>query len=311
MVSAPSVSPATATDTSAGSLVNYTISDLDDSMAYRVTLVVGANVTADGASGVFVDGDGNGAADAGASENVALITKVNGQSIDGVKTYPAGSDDPANPSGIFPSGGQITVEVLAVADGTIYPVAYENGGATTFLEIGSDGAPIENYAVGGALNVSGASGQPRFAQQTEQTAGVGTSTEYTIVGVSADQAYRVTLVVADNVTVDGDRGTFVDNDENGAADAGASETIALITQVNGDDIEAAKTFPAGTDDPQNPSGIVPKDGKITVTVTGVAAGKVFPVAYVNGGNSTFLEIGSDGRPVAGENYAVGGAFTVE
>ena len=47
----------------------------------------------------------------------------------------------------------------------------------------------------------------------------------TVGGLVDTQAYRVTLVVADNVTVDGISGAFVDGDMNGAADAGASEAI--------------------------------------------------------------------------------------
>ncbi len=309
IAAAPLVSPATAQSVAAGGAMTYTISDLDDTQAYRVTLVVGANVTADGANGTFVDGDNNGAADAGASENIALITMVNGSAIPGVKTYPAGGDDPSNPSGIFPVGGEITVELTGVADGTVYPVAYENGGTTTFLEIDEAGGPIENYGVGGALTVTGNSGTPVISPATPSTMAVNETNEFSITGLNDTQAYRVTLVVANNMTASGNRATFIDGDANGAADAGASENIAHITSVNGVAISGVKTYPAGDDDPANPSGINPSGGKITLEITGIGAGQVYPVAYVNGGTTTFLEVGSDGAPT--EIYSVGGSITVQ
>ncbi len=46
---------------------------LDEGTAYRVTLVIAANLTTSGdGTGTFIDGDANGAADAGASEGVAV-----------------------------------------------------------------------------------------------------------------------------------------------------------------------------------------------------------------------------------------------
>ena len=75
-------------------------------------------------------------------------------SYDGSKTVPGGDDDPADPSGVFPVDGEITVEVAAVGAGTAWVVAYENGGASTFLEIDEDGEPIEPHGVGGALTVT-------------------------------------------------------------------------------------------------------------------------------------------------------------
>ena len=133
--------------------VDYTISGLVDTQAYRITLVVDGNITAAGGVGTFVDGDMNGAADAGASENIALITTVNGNDQTGAKTVPAGSDDPAAPTGIFPTNGEITLTVTGVAAGTVYPVIYHNGGASTFLEIDGSGAPTEIHVVAGAVTV--------------------------------------------------------------------------------------------------------------------------------------------------------------
>jgi hypothetical protein len=138
----------------AGGGLALSIGGLDDATAYRVTLVIAANLTTSGdGTGTFIDGDANGAADAGASEGVALIDSVNGAAITAAKTYPGGEDDPANPSGIFPSGGAITINVSGVAAGTVYPVVYVNGGSSTFLEI-SGGVPSEVYAVGPAITVN-------------------------------------------------------------------------------------------------------------------------------------------------------------
>ena len=48
----------------------------------------------------------------------------------------------------------ITLSVTGVAEGTVYPVVYENGGASTFLEIDSAGAPTETYYIASATTVS-------------------------------------------------------------------------------------------------------------------------------------------------------------
>lgn len=144
---------------------------------------------------------------------------------------------------------------------------------------------------------------------TTQTIAAAGTVDVVITAPSDTQAYRITLVVADNVTVAGEAGTFIDMDMNDAADAGASEAIALITKVNGVDQAGAKTVPGGMDDPMSPSGVFAKDGKITLTITGVAAGTVYPVIYHNGGSSTFLEIDGSGKPV--ETYIIAGGITVQ
>ncbi|MBK9648770.1 MAG: hypothetical protein IPO67_27070 [Deltaproteobacteria bacterium] len=147
--------PSADTSLAAGGGLDLSIGGLDEATAYRVTLVIAANLTTSGdGTGTFIDGDANGAADAGASEAVALIASVNGAAITAAKTYPSGEDDPANPSGIFPvTGGVITVNLSGVAAGTVYPVIYVNGGASTFLEI-TGGVPSEVYAVGPAITVN-------------------------------------------------------------------------------------------------------------------------------------------------------------
>lgn len=300
----------TTTTISAAQSVDYQISGLADDQAYRITLVVDANVLVSGDAGTFVDDDSNGAADAGPSENVALITMVNGAPVSdgGAKTVPSGSDDPAAPTGVFPTNGTITLSVTGVGAGTVYPVAYENGGASTFLEINATGTPIEPHAVGGAVSVS--SSALAATPGDEQTVASGETVDYSVSGLDSDQAYRITLVVADNVTAEGGMGTFIDEDQNGAADAGASETVALITMVNGMEVAdgGAKTVPAGTDDPADPSGIFPSGETINVTVTAVGSGSVYPVLYENGGASTFLEIGDDGVPL--ETHIIAGPTTV-
>jgi hypothetical protein len=150
---APVASPDTTTTIATAGTVDYTFTGLSDMQAYRITLVVDGNITVNGDQGTFVDNDNNGAADAGASEATALITSVNGTSQAGAKTVPGGGDDPAAPSGVFPSGGEITITVTGVAAGTVYPVLYHNGGSSTFLEIDSNGAPIETHLVAGGVTV--------------------------------------------------------------------------------------------------------------------------------------------------------------
>jgi len=149
----PVADPADDTTIVTGETQSYSFSGLDSEQAYRITLVVDANVNVTDGAGTFVDNDMNGAADAGTSENVALITSVNGQGQPGAKTVPAGTDDPANPSGIFPSAsGEITIEVTGVGAGKVYPVLYVNGGDSTFLEVDA-GTPTELHLVGGGLTV--------------------------------------------------------------------------------------------------------------------------------------------------------------
>ena len=199
-----------------------------------------------------------------------------------------------------------------VASGKVYPVIYHNGGQSTFLEIGSDGKPTETYAVGGSVEVTGSAKETFVVEPaTDSSIAADGTVELTVSGLTDKQAYRITLVVDGNVTVSGNMGTFVDNDSNGAADAGASEKIALITKVNGNDVDSggAKTVPGGADDPSSPSGVFPSGGKITLTIKGVAAGKVYPVIYHNGGSSTFLEVGTDGKPI--ETYFVANAIEVK
>ncbi len=311
IVSTPAMAPLTPTDIAYGERATYTISGLDDRQAYRITLVDGGYVTAPGdGTGTFQDGDANGAADPGASELVALIVGVNDSNyVPGAKTTPSTSDNPANPTGLYPVNGQFTLELEGVGGGTVYPVAYHNGGASTFLEIDAAGAPVEPYAVGGALRVEGP--PPEIAPAGPTTLAVDDYVDVTVSGLDDAQAYRVTLVVGDNVTAGPEQsGVFLDLDANGYADAGLSEEIALITQVNGaDEAVPAKTVPVATDDPANPSGVYPAAGILTVRVTGVGPGTVRPVAYPNGGVTTFLEVSPDGTPT--EPHTVGGALTVE
>ncbi|MEZ4319946.1 MAG: hypothetical protein R3F61_20715 [Myxococcota bacterium] len=312
IVSNPVAAPLTPTTIQIDGTTTYTVTGLDDRQAYRITLVHGDYVTAAGdGTGVFQDGDANGAADPGPSEEVALITDINGTSyVPGFKTVPSTGDDPANPTGFFPTAGQIAITLTGVGNGKIYPVVYHNGGASTFLEVDGTGMPSETYVVGGSLTVEG--GEPLgpvIAPDGPQSVAVDGYYDYTISGLDDAQAFRITLVHGDNLTTGPDQtGTFIDEDANGAADAGPSELVAMITQVNGAEVTPAKTVPAGTDDPAAPSGVFPVGGEITVRLTGIGEGTVYPVAYYNGGLSTFLEIDTAGSPI--ETYAVGGSFSV-
>lgn len=309
--STPVAGPVTPEALAAGETSVFRVTGLDDAVAWRITLVLSDLVTtAEDGAATFRDDDGNGAADPGASEFVARIVRVGEQRfVPGQKTVPSVNDDPADPSGIYPVDGVLEVEIEGVGTGAIRPVAYHNGGASTFLEVDGAGAPTETHVVGDPITVDGP--PPTVAPNSPRTVAPGESLDVTLTDVSDLVAYRVTLVVADNVTPGPDQtGTFVDLDANGYADAGPSETVALISQVNGEDLPSpGKTVPAPEDDPANPTGVYPTGGVLTVRVTGVAAGTVVPVAYVNGGATTFLELDPSGTPT--EAYAVGAPITVD
>ena len=332
--------------------VTFTATDLDPETNYRVTLVVADNITIDGEDATFADADdstpdteeddglGNGQADAGASEEIALITAVNGEALETpAKTTPATDDDPAEPTAHQPDeDGTLTVTVDGVEDsngGTVYAVVYVNGGESTFLEVDEDGAPTEAYGVSGAFTLDPVVGDLDVADPDPVTVNVdsvtGTDAEgdertYTVTGLDDDTAYRITLVPGDNITfTEGDdEATFAeavgeDEEPNGLADSAGAESVASIVEVNGEAVaeeQQGRTVPAGDDDPADPSGIFPVDGVITFTIDGVDSailptpnpgGTIRPVVYVNGGESTFLEIDEDGAPT--EVYGVGGAFT--
>lgn len=295
---------------------NFDVSGVLADAAYRVTLVDSANLTVnDDGTGVFVDG-GEGTANAGPSDAVAGIFHIHYNPLpDPVKTFPGAFDDPAEPAGIFPLEGDTTIGfgVTGVGAGTVYPVFYTNAGASTFLEIDATGVPTEPYVIGPAITIN----EPvvvtpppmAFDPATPQTVAVDGTYDYTITGLDDAYYYRITLVVGDNVTATAGEGVFIDGGA-GTADAGNSQDYALITSVAGSPVDpGAKTVPAGDDDPANPTGIQPTNGSISLTITGVADGTVYPVAYRNGGASTFLEI--DGAGVPTEDYVVGGSFTVE
>ncbi len=313
--SMPMATPLTPTTVPEDGIAVWTVTGLDDRQAYRITLVHGDNITAAGdGTATFVDADVNGAADAGPSETVGLITEINGSGyVPGFKTVPSTEDDPGNPTGVYPEGGQFVITVEAQGEaGSIYPVIYHNGGESTFLEVDATGIPVETYTVGGSMVVEAPPPplEPAIAPTDPQTVPIDDYYDYTINNLDDTQAWRITLVHGDNITAGPDQtGTFVDDDANGAADAGPSETVAMITQVNGSDVPGAKTVPDPADDPTAPTGVYPVGGQITVRVSGVGEGTVYPVAYYNGGLSTFLEIDAvTYEPI--ETYRVGGSLTV-
>jgi hypothetical protein len=294
---------------------NFDVSGVVADQAYRITLVSAdvLTVDADGV-GTFTDADANGAADPGPSEETALLFQVLYNPITpNAKTYPAGNDDPAMPSGIFAVDGEVEIGfgVTGVGAGTVYPVIYWNGGESTFLEIDENGMAIEPYVIGPAITINAAPEPPpiTIAPATPVTVAPAEEYDYTISGLDNAYYYRVTLVHGDNVTTTGPgMATFVDAGA-GTANAGPSEEVALISYSQGAVVDpGAKTLPAGTDDPANPTGIQPVNGEITVSIMGVADGTIYPVAYRNGGTSTFLEIDTLGAPV--ETYIVGGSLTV-
>ena len=311
------------------------------------------NITIEGEAATFVDADdstpddeendglGNGAADAGASEEIALITSVNGEAIDPAKTTPATDDDPAAPTAHAPSDdGELTFVVDAVEDsegGTVHPVVYVNGGESTFLEVDGDGAPTESYGVGGAFIASAVIGDLDVSGHAPATVTVdvisgtdgGEADErtYVVAGLDDATAYRISLFLDSNITFNDDQSeaTFTlstdeEDQPDGTAEQGDTASVATIISVNGEPYEAAETddgttAPTSDDDPAAPTGIFPVDGTITFVVDGTdstlnegnTGGTIRPVVFVNGGDSTQLEVNADGAPT--DVYGVGGAFT--
>lgn len=304
------VAPNAPTTLDPGAQASFDVTGVDPAKYYRVTLVASDYITVNGDGSATFQDSGAGTANAGPSDSYAGLFHIHYGTLPALaKTYPAGTDDPANPSGITPLNGMVSFGVQGIDGGTVYPVIYENTGASTFLEIDGTGSPIETYVVGPAITVNPAPGI-EVAPNTPTTVSVGDTTTYTITGLDDTYAYRITLVVGDNVTTTGTgTGTFVDGGA-GTANAGNSQDYALITAYNttGTVDPPAKTIPSPDDDPAAPSGINPSGGQITVTIQGVAAGTVYPVAYRNGGASTFLEIDGTGAPT--EDYAIGGALTI-
>ncbi|MCA9568308.1 MAG: hypothetical protein KC656_10710 [Myxococcales bacterium] len=308
-----SISPDSPQTLGVGDQVSFDVTDVDPDQAYRVTLVHGDNITWDGdGNAVFVD-SGTGTANAGPSDSYAGLFHVQYGTLPALaKTHPAATDDPAAPSAIFPINGMVSFGVEGVAAGSVYPVIYHNGGESTFLEIDENGSAIEHYIVGPEMTIEAPPPPPPVTVEpsTPVTIAPGETYDYTITGLNDAYKYRITLVVAANITTPGDgTGSFVDSGT-GTANAGNSQDYALITYYNTTYAvdPPAKTIPAATDDPANPTGITPSGGEITVTIEGVADGTVYPVAYRNYGASTFLEIDGSGYPT--ESYGVGGSLTV-
>ena len=119
-----------------------------------------------------------------------------------------------------------------------------------------------------------------------------------------DSVYRITLVDADNITVDSDGVyTFVplDNDtdcedEELIADPGTNG-IATISSTTGGGTPTSRTI----------GGQVPVSGVINFTIDGEGFGSVYPVVYVDGeGDSdcTFLNVDESGSPL--DPFGVGG-----
>lgn len=126
--------------------------------------------------------------------------------------------------------------------------------------------------------------------------------QYTVSNLTED-AYRITLVEAANISTTGGVTSFADDDDNNIADPGNTNTTADITLVNGTAVDTpARTVPASTTVPGTE--IAPVNGTITFTVDGYATGSLRPVVYVNDGASSFLEVDDDGVPV--EAFGVGG-----
>ena len=119
----------------------YTVSGLDPTKTYRITLFASAQITNPTGDATFADSapDDN-VADAGTAG--AQIISVNGTARAGAGTVGA----------ITPQNGTITFIVDATTVNTsTNPVVFLEGGATTNLDLDASGHPVEGFGIGGAF----------------------------------------------------------------------------------------------------------------------------------------------------------------
>ncbi|GAB3220699.1 hypothetical protein GCM10027586_12050 [Kineococcus gypseus] len=165
----------------------------------------------------------------------------------------------------------------------------ENSVPTEFLEEATEsaeGGPVESNQT---LAVT-----PAEAAQL----GFGEVRQYSVANLDADTDYRITLVNANNISVDEDG--VVSFAEDGSTGLALPGTVAAdITVVNG--------ISAGAGAGQSIGGISPTGGTVSFTVTTDAAAVegFVPVVYVDGGENTRLELDDAGLP--SEAFGLGGA----
>ena len=132
---------------------------------------------------------------------------------------------------------------------------------------------------------------------------------YTATGLTAGQAYRITLVQCSLVTNTNGQFTFQDNDgdaNNSEPDdtdglATAGTVGARIVTVNGADYNPVA--PATT---QSAGAVQPVNGAITFVIDSTGVGCATPVIYTDqGGANTRLNIDAQGKPT--EPFGVGGS----
>ncbi len=320
-----------------GDEVTWTATGLDPEATYRVTLHHSTRMAVGSGIARFADaedeGAGDGIADVGPAESVALITHVDGVALETPTTsVPAVDDDDPDAPALSPDeDGTLAVTADAVDagnGGAVYPVIVAQGGASTYLEVDGDGDPTEPYGVGGALVVDARVGELNLVPHTPSTVqvnslfpidGEGDEATFAVGGLDDELTYRITLVLAEDVTLsaDGATATFATTEVDGVTvvDAEGAADIATITLVNGE--APASTTPDGAGVPAaDAAGVSPVDGVITFQVDGTdgflftgGTGSVRPVVSVVGGSSPFLEVTDAGVPT--EVYGVGGLFTTE
>jgi len=140
----------------------YTVSGLKDDAKYRVTLVAKDNITIKDGVVSFKALSGLAIADPGTVS--ANITVVNGT--------PTGAPSTAvrTVGGVMPTSGGINFRVDGVADETLVPVVYVDGGSDTRLELDAKGVPTEQFGLGGAINFNPAEAAVGFATVDESAA---------------------------------------------------------------------------------------------------------------------------------------------
>lgn len=137
----PSIESTTTTDQR-----TYTVSGLNDAEDYRITLVNGDNVSTDANGDTVFDIDpaspmGSNLALTGTV--VSRIVTINGTDVTGTPDRTAG--------GVTSVNGTITFVVDCGGAETVTPVIYDDGGASTRLELGADGRPVEEFGTGGTI----------------------------------------------------------------------------------------------------------------------------------------------------------------
>ncbi len=119
----------------------FTVTNLDATKTYRITLVNAENIDTSGSDVVFADANDDDIADPGPP--AGALVSVNGTAVNPAPDHTVG--------GVSPQGGQITFTVDGETQDELIPVVYEDPGpgGNTFLDLDDDNVPVDPFGLGG------------------------------------------------------------------------------------------------------------------------------------------------------------------